>query len=102
MTEWEERIETDPRYAELKRLRRQLDWGLTVIICLVYLAFMLAMGYAPDWLGKPFIQGEITSIGLPIGAAVIIFSFIVTGFYTWWANRRFDTLIHALEREVRP
>ncbi|MDA5193836.1 DUF485 domain-containing protein [Govanella unica] len=100
MTDLDEKIEADPRYAELRRARRRLDWILAAIVTCVYVAYLLAMGLAPDWLGQRISPDKVTSIGIPIGAGLLVFAFIITGIYTWWANRRFDPLIEAIKRDL--
>lgn len=32
------------------------------------------------------------TVGMPVGAAIIIFSWLLTGWYVYKANTRFDTL----------
>lgn len=101
MSDIESKIEADPHYVELRRARHRLNWALTAIMVAVYMAFLLAMGFAPDWLGTRISADAVTSIGLPIGAGVLVFSFLMTGLYSWWANRRFDPLIEAIKRGLR-
>lgn len=101
MSDLETKIEADPHYAELRRARRRLDWVLAGIMTAVYVGFLLAMGFAPDWLGTRISEDAVTSIGLPIGAGVMVFAFLMTGVYSWWANRRFDPLIAAIKRGLR-
>lgn len=101
MQDIESKIEADPHFAELRRARRRLDWVLAGIMLTVYMTFLLLMGYAPDWLGQRISEDSVTSIGLPIGAGVIVFAFLMTGVYSWWANRRFDPLIAAIKQGLK-
>jgi len=44
---------------------------------------------------------SVTTIGIPIGVAVIIFAFITTGIYTKRANGEFDDLANKIKKSVK-
>jgi len=44
---------------------------------------------------------SVTTIGIPIGMAVIVFAFILTGIYTRRANTEFDDLSNKIKKSVK-
>jgi uncharacterized membrane protein (DUF485 family) len=86
------RIEQDPNYQELVRRRSSLGWMLSLIILVIYFGFILLVAYAPKFLGTRMGAGVMT-IGIPIGLAVIVLAFVLTGIYVRKANSSYDALI---------
>lgn len=95
------KIQQHPKYAELVSKRSTFAWVLTVIMLVIYYAFILLIAFNPAWLGKPVGQGMITSIGIPIGMLIIISAFILTGIYVQRANTEFDELTKQIKEEVK-
>jgi uncharacterized membrane protein (DUF485 family) len=89
------KIEQDPNYQELVRRRSSLGWMLSLIMLIVYFGFILLVAYAPKFLGTPIGAGVIT-IGIPIGLAVIVLAFLLTGIYVSKANSSYDVLIRRI------
>jgi uncharacterized membrane protein (DUF485 family) len=85
------RVARDPNYQELKAKRTRMGWWLTLAMMLVYYGFILLVAF-----DKPFLATRIgagvTTIGMPIGLAVIVFTVLITAIYVRRANREFDTL----------
>ncbi len=86
------RIRTHPKFTELVRRRNRLGYTLSAVVLAVYCAFILAIAFAPKALGTPLWDGAVTSVGIPIGVAIIVISFLVTGLYVRRANAEFDEL----------
>jgi uncharacterized membrane protein (DUF485 family) len=89
------RIEQDPNYQELVRRRSSLGWMLSLIILVIYFGFILLVAYAPKFLGTRMGAG-VTTIGIPIGLAVIVLAFVLTGIYVRKANSSYDALIRKI------
>lgn len=89
-----------PKFAELRRARHGLAWPMAAAMLTAYFGFVWLMAFEPEWLGTPLTEGRSLTIGLPIGAGVILFAFIMTGVYAWAANRKFEALIEALRKDV--
>jgi uncharacterized membrane protein (DUF485 family) len=67
----------------------------------VYFAFILTIAFNPSLLGTPLSEGSVTTVGIPIGMAVIIFAFVITGIYTKRANSEFDDLNNKIKDAVK-
>jgi uncharacterized membrane protein (DUF485 family) len=85
------RILKDPKYHELKSKRTRLGGWLTLAMMLVYYGFVLLVAFNKPLLATPLGQG-VTTLGMPIGLAVIVFTVVITGFYVRRANGEYDTL----------
>ena len=59
----------------------------------IYFGFILFVAFWPKALGTPIGSG-FTTIGIPLGVAVIVSAFILCGIYVRRANTQFDALIH--------
>ena len=89
------KIERDSNYQELVRRRSSLGWMLSLIMLVIYFGFILLVAYAPKFLGTPIGTG-VTTIGIPIGLAVIVLAFALTGIYVSKANSSYDVLIRKI------
>ena len=83
------RIGADPRYQALVRDRSRFGWLLSVLVLAVYLGFILLVAFDKTFLARPIGEG-MTTIGIPLGVAVILFAIVLTGVYVRRANREFD------------
>ena len=93
------RIAADPSYRALKAKRARLGWILTIAMLVVYYGFILLVAF-----GKPFLATRIgsgvTTIGMPLGLAVIVFTIVITGIYVRRANSEFDALSDEIAKKV--
>ena len=77
---------------ELITARRQrLALILTAVMVLIYFGFILLVAFDKPLLGTLVAPG--LSVGIVLGAAVIITAWIVTGIYVWWANKHYDSVV---------
>ena len=83
------RIEANPAYQELKRKRSSFGWILTILMLVVYYGFIGLIAFDKEFLARPIGSG-VTTLGIPIGLAVIVFTVIITGIYVRRANNEFD------------
>lgn len=86
------RVEADPLFKELTTRRGRLSLWLTLVVLVAYYGFMAVVAFAPSLLGKPLFAGSALTIGVPIGALLIVGSWLLTGWYVARANGEFDQL----------
>ncbi|AYW41091.1 MULTISPECIES: DUF485 domain-containing protein [Pseudomonas aeruginosa group] len=96
-----ERIRSNPKFQRLSRQRARLAWSLSAAVLCLYYSFIMVVAFAPAWLHLPLHPGSSLSIGLPVGAAVILFSWLLTACYVQRANSRFDALSAQVIEESR-
>lgn len=100
MTDKRELMEQSETYRELVRRRLMLGWSLSAVMMVIYFGFILLVAFAKPLLGIPLGAG-VTTIGIPIGLAVIASAFVLTGFYVRAANSVYDGLVRQLIEEAR-
>jgi uncharacterized membrane protein (DUF485 family) len=93
------RIQRHPKYLELRRKRNLLGISLTVAMLAVYYGFIALIAFDKPFLAQPLGAG-VTSLGVPIGMGVILFTVIVTAVYVKRANSEFDQLTRELLKET--
>ena len=98
-TDLSRRIAADPNYQRLKSRRARLGWVLTISMLLVYYGFILLVAFAKPFLATRLGEG-VTTIGMPIGLAVIVFTIVITGIYVRRANGEFDVLSNAIAKKA--
>ena len=89
----------DDREARLRRIaaeRWKVATTLTAAVVLVYFGFIALVAY-----NKPLLATTVTpglSLGILLGALVILASWLLTWVYVWWANRRYDVELERLRQ----
>lgn len=94
-----DQIQHLPEYLALTRARRTITWSLSILVIMVYFALILLIAFAPVSLGEPLGAG-VTSIGIVLGLGVILFCFLVTGFYVYYANHILEPLANAVKEKA--
>ena len=62
-------------------------WAATVCVLVIYFAYILTIGFAPDLFGRPISDGLLTSWGLVLGALIMVVCMVAALFYTTVKNR---------------
>jgi uncharacterized membrane protein (DUF485 family) len=88
------RIQGDPNYQTLVRERSSFGWTLAILTLVVYYGFIAIVAFDPSLIATP-VSGSIT-VGIILGAGLIVFSILVTGIYIARANSRYDDLTRAI------
>ena len=91
----------NPDFQALVRERSRFAWTLSAVNLVIYLGFIGLVAFDRDLMATK-IGGGATSLGILLGLAVILVSFLLTGIYVARANTRFDHLTRALQTKVRP
>ena len=95
------RIEANPKDHELKRKRSSFGWLLTVLMLLVYYGYVGLIAFDKELLAKPLGDG-VTTLGIPIGLGVIVFTVLITGLYVRRANSEYDRLTAEILKDAAP
>ncbi|MBF0161592.1 MAG: DUF485 domain-containing protein [Magnetococcales bacterium] len=96
-----QRIKANPKYQELVAKRSGFAWFLSMIMLIIYYAFILVVAFIPKSLGEKIAPDSVISIGIPIGVLIIIAAFILTGIYVYRANSTFDELTRQIKEETK-
>lgn len=95
------RIRQNPKFAELVSRRTRFAILLSLIVLVPYYSFMMVTAFAPSLLGQPIADGSTVTIGWPIGALLVVGSWLLTGVYIRRANGEFDRLNEEVLKESR-
>ena len=82
----------------LDAARWRIALSLTVAMTVVYVGFILLIAYAKPLLATPVADG--LSLGILLGALVIVVAWALIVVYVRWANRHYDTALAAIRREA--
>jgi uncharacterized membrane protein (DUF485 family) len=96
-----QRIRVNPKFRVLEVQRSRLAWLLSAIVLAAYYGLMIVVAFWPSALHAPLSEGGVVTIGVPIGAAIIVLSWLLTGFYVYRANTAFDELNEQILSEAR-
>lgn len=92
-----QRIANDPNYQKLRSRRNRLGWTLTLLMMIVYYGFIVLVAFDKSFLAQRMGDG-VTTIGMPIGFGVIVFTIVITTYYVRRANAEFDTLTETIAK----
>ena len=96
-----EKIRANPKYQQLKSTRNTYGWVMTILMLLVYYGYIALIAFNKAFLAQPLGATGVTTIGIPIGVGVILFTIIITGIYVRRANTEFDALKEEIIREAK-
>jgi uncharacterized membrane protein (DUF485 family) len=94
-----QKIQSHPKYLELRTKRNRLGIFLTLLMLLAYYGYIALIAFDKKFLAQPIGAG-VTSLGIPIGMGVIIFTIVITGIYVRRANGEFDTLTKEILKDA--
>lgn len=94
-----EKIMAHPKYKELRAKRSSFGWILTLLMLVVYYGYIALIAFNKPFLAQPIGAG-VTSLGIPIGMGVIIFTIVITAIYVKRANTEFDALNNEILKDV--
>jgi uncharacterized membrane protein (DUF485 family) len=85
------------RLRALDRARWRMALSLTGAMVLLYFGFIALVAF-----GRPILALKVMpglTLGILLGALVIVASWVLTWAYVRWANTHYDPLVRALNRE---
>jgi uncharacterized membrane protein (DUF485 family) len=94
-----QKIQSHPKYLELKSKRNGFGWFLTMFMMVVYYGYIALIAFNKPFLAQPIGAG-VTSLGIPIGMGVIVFTIVITAIYVRRANSEFDDLTADILKDV--
>jgi uncharacterized membrane protein (DUF485 family) len=86
------------RIRDLAQSRWRIAISLTAAMIVLYFGFIALIAF-----NKPFLARLITpglSVGILLGALVIVTSWVLTWVYVRWANAHYDTALDAIHRDA--
>ncbi len=94
-----EKVRNSEKYKTLKARRNTFAWTLTITMLVVYYGYIALIAFNKPFLSQKLGSG-VTTVGIPIGMAVIVFTILITGIYVRRANKEFDALTRDILKEA--
>ena len=94
-----QKIQSHPKYLELRTKRNRLGIFLTALMLIVYYGYIALIAFDKKFLAQPIGTG-VTTLGIPIGMGVIIFTIVITAIYVRRANGEFDSLTKEILKDA--
>ena len=94
------KVRANPKFAELEGKRSRFALLLTAVVMLSYYGMMMVVAFAPEFTRTPISAGSTLTIGVPVGAVIIIGSWLLTGWFVSRSNGEFDQLNNEIIREA--
>ncbi len=89
-----------PTIQSLARARWRIALTLTAAMVVLYFGFILLIAYDKPLLAHQVVPG--LSVGILLGALVIVTSWLMTWIYMRWANRHYDPVLKQLKENSTP
>jgi len=94
-----DKIQSHPKYQELRTKRNSLGWLLTALMLVVYYGYIALIAFDKPFLAQPLGAG-VTTLGIPLGMGVIVFTIVITGIYVSRANSEYDALTQEILKDA--
>jgi uncharacterized membrane protein (DUF485 family) len=88
-------LDRDVELRALAARRWKVALLLTAVMVVLYFGFIALIAFQKPLLGRLIVPG--LSLGILLGALVILCSWLLTWFYVRWANTRYDAALHRLK-----
>jgi uncharacterized membrane protein (DUF485 family) len=93
-----EEILNDEDFKSLSSQKNTISIILTILELVLYFGFIGLIAFNKPFLAQKF-SGAIT-IGIPIAVCTILFSWVLTGIYIFWANNKYDVLVKKVREKI--
>jgi uncharacterized membrane protein (DUF485 family) len=93
-----ERVQQTPEFQELRRRFRAFAFPATAAFLAWYLLYVIASGWARDFLGTKVIG--FINVALVFGILQFVSTFLIAWLYTRYADRNIDPLADEVRAEV--
>ena len=94
-------IANDPRFLKFVAKRNTYSIVMTLLGAIAYYGFILLVAYNKEFLATKLGAGMTTSIGVPLGVGVIVFTILLTWIYVRRANTEFDAINESIIKEAQ-
>lgn len=88
-----------PEISEIFKKRNRYSIVMSILVIIAYFGFILLVAFNKPFLAQKLVPGGVTSLGIPIGVGVILFTIILTWIYVRRANTEFDSEAAAILEE---
>ena len=94
------RVTANPKFLQFVAMRNRYSMIMTIVSAAAYYGFILLVAFDKEFLARKIGPG-VTSLGVPLGVGVIVFTIILTWIYVRRANGEFDDTNEAIIKEAQ-
>jgi uncharacterized membrane protein (DUF485 family) len=94
-----QRIRANPKFQAFVKKRNNFSIIMSILMIIAYYGYILLIAFDKPLLASKLSAGAVTSIGIPLGVGVILFTVVITWIYVIRANTEFDTEAEAIIKE---
>ncbi|WP_411273017.1 DUF485 domain-containing protein [Daejeonella sp.] len=87
-----------PAFRKLVKNRWNISLTFTFLMLFVYIGFLMVVAYKKDTLKLPV--GDSLNLAIIVGIGIIIFSWLITGVYVYWANNYYDAAVKEIKKDL--
>lgn len=91
-------IRANPKFQQFVKKRNLYSIVMSILVIIAYFGFILLIAFDKAFLAQKIGAG-VTSLGIPLGVGVIVFTIILTWIYVRRANTEFDAEAAAILEE---
>ncbi len=86
-------------FKHLVARRWKVSMVLLAVLFISYYGYILLVASAKEFVNQKV--GEVTTLAIPIGLAVIVIAWALTAFYVAWANKSYDPEVERLKNQLK-
>lgn len=87
-----------PAFRKLVKNRWNISLTFTFLMLFVYIGFLMVVAYQKETLKMPV--GDSLNLAIIVGIGIIIFSWLITGVYVYWANNYYDAAVKEIKKDI--
>lgn len=85
-------------FRKLVANRWYISLAFTFTMLIIYIGFLLVVAYNKESLKTPV--GDSLNLAIVVGLGIIIFSWLITGVYVYWANNYYDAAVTEIKNQI--
>lgn len=90
----------DEDFKALVSQKNTISIILTIVELILYFGFIALIAYNKPFLAQKVSEGSATTIGIPIAVLTIVFSWVLTAIYIFWANAKYDVNVKKVKDKI--
>ncbi len=90
----------DEDFKSLSSQKNTISIILTILELVLYFGFIALIAFNKPFLAQKMGGEGATTIGIPIAVGTIVFSWVFTGIYIFWANSKYDVLVQKIKDKI--
>ena len=95
-----ERIQKNPKFLQMVSIRNNYSIIMSILMMVVYFGYILLIAFNKPFLATKISESAVTSIGIPMGVGVLVFTIVITAIYVRRANTEFDAMKDEIVKEA--